>query len=207
MPEVRAIPGNRYEVSCVWCLRPSVPVPATSPENAWADLKRIGWTWKPGAYGGKGGPACKTWQRMQEAPKRRASSVLCLRHELHHTCLTATLLDGRVLPDRPTLRAGSRGQQAPERVLPGSGVAARASARASLAMAKCLARLRPSSEASNVVWNATRPRTPAATFPPMAPVAIPPSACVGVMELIAGCPPFSVTALAVFSGPMSSAMP
>jgi hypothetical protein len=60
LPEIRALTESRWEATCGKCLRHSVPVPATSPENAWATLKALGWSYYVSKYGGRGYALCKT---------------------------------------------------------------------------------------------------------------------------------------------------
>jgi hypothetical protein len=57
---MHAMTDSRWTATCGRCLRNSAAVKATSPENAWRDLKAIGWTYHVSQFGGRGYALCKT---------------------------------------------------------------------------------------------------------------------------------------------------
>lgn len=60
LPDMHAMTESRWEATCGRCLRHSAPVKATTSENAWHDLKAIGWTYHVSQYGGRGYALCTT---------------------------------------------------------------------------------------------------------------------------------------------------
>jgi hypothetical protein len=75
LPEMHQLTDSRWEATCGRCLRHSAPVKSTSPENAWHDLKAIGWSYHISPFGGRGYARCKTCTQNPETADEAAKKA------------------------------------------------------------------------------------------------------------------------------------
>jgi hypothetical protein len=66
IPDMHPLTDSRWEATCGRCLRHSAPAKAVTPENAWRDLKAIGWSFHVSQYGGRGYALCPTCTQNPE---------------------------------------------------------------------------------------------------------------------------------------------
>jgi len=72
LPDMHAMTESRWEATCGRCLRHSAPAKATSAENAWRDLKAIGWSYHVSPFGGRGYALCTTCTQNPETAEEAA---------------------------------------------------------------------------------------------------------------------------------------
>jgi hypothetical protein len=72
IPELRELVGGKYAAVCVGCVRPSFPVPATSPADAWRELQRHGWQSLAATASSRAGPRCPQCAGRPEADGAKA---------------------------------------------------------------------------------------------------------------------------------------
>ena len=72
-PTLHALVGGRWSLLCGRCMLPSVPVDGPEAEQAWAMLKRLGWSyyWPGGNKNLTGYALCPKCSHEPEAPVKK----------------------------------------------------------------------------------------------------------------------------------------